>query len=149
MLDTIDKAIYGLIHDYKGGATQLAPLVNINPGTLSNKANPDMKNHHLTVKEAVAIQQVTQDFRILEAEAAALNHAVVPLGNFEGVSDLEVLTAYANYHSEIGQTSVVVAETLNDIRVTREEFNTVRTELFESFSAGLEFLNRLEALIDD
>jgi hypothetical protein len=149
MFDTLDRAIYGLIHDQPGGALGLAPRVNMNPGTLANKANQAMKHHHLTVKEAVLIQHTTQDFRLLAAEAALLNHAVVPLGNFEGVSDLEILTAYANYHSEIGQTSIVIAETLNDIRVTRDEFNTVRAELFESVSAGLEFLNRLEGLIDE
>lgn len=149
MFDAIDKAIYGLIHDQKGGATQLAPLVNMNPGTLANKANPAMENHHLTVKEAVAIQYTTQDFRVLAAEAAALNHAIVPLGNFEGVSDLELLTAYANYHSEIGQTAIVIAEALNDIRVTRQEFQAVHKEFFEAVGTGLEFLNRMEALIDE
>lgn len=149
MFDTLDKAIYGLIHDQKGGATQLAPLVNMNPGTLANKANPAMEHHHLTVKEAVAIQNTTQDFRVLAAEAAVLNHAIVPLGNFEGVSDIEILTAYAKYHSDIGQTSVVIAEALNDSRVTRREFQSVHGEFFKSVSTGLEFLNRLEALIDD
>jgi len=149
MFDTLDRAIYGLIHDQKGGATQLAPLVNMNPGTLANKANPAMEHHHLTVKEAVAIQNTTQDFRVLAAEAAVLNHAIVPLGNFEGVSDLEILTSYANYHSKIGRTSTVVAEVLNDQRVTLEEYQAVRKEFFNSVSTGLEFLNRLEALTDE
>jgi hypothetical protein len=149
MFDPIDKAIYGLIHDHKGGATHLAPLVNMNPGTLANKANPAMENHHLTVKEAVAIQNTLQDFRVLAAEAAVLNHAIVPLGNYEGVSDTELLTSYANYHSEIGQTSTVIAEVLNDHRITRREFDSVRKEFFEAVSTGLEFLNRMEALIDD
>lgn len=149
MFDSIDEAIYGLIHDQKGGAARLAPLVNMNPGTLANKANPAMENHHLTVKEAVAIQNTTQDFRLLAAEALVLNHAIVPLGDFEGVSDLEILTAYANYHSEIGTTSVVIAEALNDQRVTRKEFQSVRKEFFQAVSTGLEFLNRMEALIDD
>ena len=149
MFDTIEKAIYSLVHDQKGGATQLAPLVNMNPGTLANKANPAMEHHHLTVKEAVAIQNTTKDFRVLAAEAAVLNHAIVPLGNFDGVSDIEILTAYANYHSDIGQTSIVIAEALNDNRVTQLEFQSVRGEFFKSVSTGLEFLNRLEALIDD
>ncbi len=149
MFDSIDRAIYGLIHDQKGGATHLAPLVNMNPGTLANKVNPAMENHHLTVKEAVAIQNTTQDFRVLSAEAAVLNHAIVPLGNFEGVSDIEILTAYANFHSEIGQTSMVIAEALNDQRVTHQEFQSVRKEFFEAISTGLEFLNRMEALIDE
>lgn len=149
MFDSLDEAIYGLIHDQKGGASRLAPLVNMNPGTLANKANPAMENHHLTVKEAVAIQNTTQDFRLLAAEALVLNHAIVPLGNFEGVSDLEILTAYANYHSEIGTTSRVVAEVMNDQRVTRQEFKAVRANFFKATSTGLEFLNRLEALIDE
>lgn len=149
MFTVIQQAIYSLVHEHKGGAAQLAPQVNMNPGTLANKANPSMKNHHLTVEEAVAIQKAKQDFRLLAAEAAALNHAIVPLGNFEGVSDIEILTAYANYHSEIGQTSIVIAEALNDIRITRDEYLAVHQEFFEAVSTGLEFLNRMEALIDE
>jgi hypothetical protein len=149
MFDTIEKAIHGLIHDRKGGAVQLAPQVNMNPGTLANKANPAMVNHHLTVKEAVAIQKVTKDFRVLAAEAAALNHAIVPLGNFEGISDVEILTAYANYHAKIGKTSGIIAKTLNDHRVTRQEYRAVHTEFFHAVGTGLEFLSRMEALIDE
>ena len=149
MFDSIEQAIYDLIHQHKGGASQLAPLVNMNPGTLANKANPAMENHHLTVKESVAIQNTLQDFRVLAAEAEVLGHAIVPLGNFEGVSDIELMTAYANYHSDIGRTSYVVSEVLNDQRVTKHEFQSVRTEFFRAVSTGLEFLNRLEALIDE
>jgi len=149
MFDPIEQAIYDLVHQHKGGAAKLAPLVNMNPGTLTNKANPAMEYHHLTVKEAVALQNTTQDFRILAAMAATLNHAIVPLGEFDGVSDLEILTSYANYHSEIGQTSVVIAEVLNDQRVTRAEFYRVQREFFKAASTGLEFLKRMEALVDE
>lgn len=149
MFDPIEQAIYGLIHEQKGGATRLASLVNMNPGTLANKANPGMENHHLTVKEAVAIQNTTRDFRILAAEAAALNHAIVPIGDYEGVSDLEILTAYANYHSDIGETSAIIADALNDSRITREEYQAVKSEFYKATRTGLEFLNRMEALIDE
>jgi len=149
MFDPIESAIYDTVHDHPGGAAKLALLVNMNAGTLSNKANPGMEFHQLTVKEAVAIQNVRKDYRILAAEAAALGYAIVPLGNFEGVSDVEVLTAYANYHSCIGATSAVVAEALNDQRVTKEEYEQCKREFFRAASTGLEFLSRMEALIDE
>lgn len=148
MFDSIDEAIYKVVHDHPGGAAKLAALVNMNAGTLSNKANPGMEFHQLTVKEAVAIQNVRKDYRILQAQATELSFAVVPLGNFEGVSDVEVLTAYANYHSCIGTTSAAVSEVLEDRRITRQEYERVKEEFFHAASTGLEFLNRMEALID-
>lgn len=149
MFDQIEQAIYDVVHDHPGGATKLSALVNMNAGTLSNKANPGMEYHQLTVKEAVAIQFARQDFRILAAEAAALGFAIVRLGDFDGVPDLEILTAYANYHSSIGLTATCIAETLEDQKVTRSEFERVRREFFNAASTGLEFLKRMEALIDD
>jgi hypothetical protein len=55
LVSPLDEAQYRVVHDFKGGVVALAPLVRMNPGTLSNKVNPSVETHHLTVDEAVAL----------------------------------------------------------------------------------------------
>lgn len=145
----LDSAKHSVVHDFKGGAVALAPLVNMNSMVLSNKCNPNQDTHHLTVDEAVAIQNATKDFRILRAEAATLNHVCVPVGDFEDVSDVELLTLYAAYHAELGETAGAIMEALADGDICRAEVDLVREEMFEDFQRGLEFLSRMEALCED
>ena len=120
----------------------------MNSGTLQNKADPRM-DHQLTVREAVAIQTVAKDVRILRAEAQVLGHVCIELGEFNGVSDIELLNAYAAWHSEIGNTSRAIALALDDRWVTRAEYEAVKKEMFADAQRAFEFLSRLEGLIDD
>ncbi len=151
----LDEAMWAVVHEFprlarrKSGAVGLAPLVGMRPGTLSNKVNPDLDSHHLTVHEAVAIQNAAKDFRILQAEAAILNHAVIPLGDFSRVSDVELLDAYAALHEQIGEHARAIRETLEDGRIERVEVDRVRREFFEVVQAGFAFILRLEGLIDE
>jgi len=151
----LDEAMWAVVHEFprrarrKAGAVGLAPLVGMRPGTLSNKVNPDLDSHHLTVHEAVAIQNAAQDCRILQAEAAILHHAVIPLGDFSCVSDVALLDAYAALHARIGEHAQAIRDTLQDGRVERTEVERVRREFFEVVQAGFAFIMRLEGLIDD
>jgi len=148
MFDPIEKAIYDTVHDFPGGAVKLAPRVNMNSGTLQNKADPRME-HQLTVREALAIQTTTGDVRILRAEAQVLGYVCIALGDFSGVDDIELLNAYAAWTSEIGSTAASIVEALADRRVTRREYEAVNREMFADAQRAFEFLARLEALIDD
>jgi len=144
----LEEAQYRVVHEFPGGAVKLAPLCGMRPGTLSNKVNPEYDGTALFVSEAVAIQHTAQRFDILYAEANLLNHTCIPLGDFSRVSDVELLTAYARYHAEVGQTAVAIGESLEDGRITRTEFERIRAEGFEDIQRFFEFLARLESLID-
>lgn len=146
MMDAIEDAQYRVVHDFPGGAVRLAPLVNMHPGTLSNKVHPGSPNHHLTVREAVAIQAATHDCRLLYAEAQVLGHACVALGDFSGISDVELLDAYAAYHQELGQTAAAIREALAHRVVTREQIREIEREIHEDVRHAFEFLSRLKGL---
>ncbi len=148
-LTPLQEAMYYTVHGFAGGAVKLGPLVGISPGTLSNKVNPTLDTHKLSVEEAVVVQNATRDYRILYAMAMELNHSCIPLGDFNGVSDVELLNAYAAWHAEIGQAADAIRNALEDARVTRAEFERVRKEFHEGTQRGFEFLTRLEALVDD
>lgn len=145
----LDEAKWSVVHDFPGGAPKLAPLVTMRPGTLNNKVDPGYDGTSLFLEEAIAIQHAAKDYRILFAEAAILNHTVIPLGDFSQVSDVELLTAYARYHADLGDTAAAIHDTLRDGRVTRAEYNRVRQQGFQDIQCFFEFLARLEALIDE
>ncbi len=146
----LDRAKHAVVHEFKPrGALSLGPLVGINPGTLSNKVNPTVETHHLTVDEAIRIQAVAKDYRILQAEARLLHHVCIPIPDFSGVSDLALLDAYAAWTAEIGETAQAIRRGLEDRVFSRKEAAAVRREMFEDFARALELLNRLEAIAED
>jgi len=152
----LDEAKHAVVHDYlrdrnsrQRGASALAPLVGMNPGTLCNKVNPLIDTHHLTVDEAVAIQNAAHDYRILEAEANTLGFIILPVGDFDLVSDMELLDAYTALHERLGCHAKTLHETLADGKVERSEAEQVRRALFEAIQEGFELQRRLEGLIRD
>ncbi len=149
MFDVVDEAIYRTVHGFPGGAVKLAPRVNMNAGTLSNKANPTMDAHQLTVRESLSIQLSTSDCQIFYAMGVVLSHACIPLGSFNGISDLELLSSYADYHAEVGKTAQSVRDAVADGRITREECARVKRHIHRETQRAFEFLSRLEALVDD
>lgn len=145
----IELAQYELVHDYPGGAAALGPTVGMNPGTLNNKVNPSVETHRLAVPEAVALQHAAKDFRLLQVEAHVLGHSAVRLGDYSGVSDVEVLTAYCRFNAEMGEAAQAIEHALEDHKVTRRELDRIRTEGREMIQAWLELENRLMGLCDE
>lgn len=143
------RAVYDTVHDFrdtktgKRGAVALAPRLGMLPGTLANKANP-MQDCELTLSEAGALQLATQDFRILQALAWELGHAVYALPEVT-VSDMEILTQYTEYHAAIGAKAIAIRNALAD-GCTPEELAEVQRALEASIRAGLGLLARLEVL---
>lgn len=150
-MDLIDDAAYRLVHEFRdgqrAGAPALAPLVNMNVGTLLNKANPQQE-HQFTVREAVAIETVSGRPLMLEAHAALLGYSTLPLGDFADTSDVELLNLYAKYHAEVGDVASAVRRALNDKQITQREFEKIRREVLDVTQAGMEFLARLEAIAE-
>lgn len=145
----LDEAKHAVVHDYPGGAVALGQLVNIKPAVLSNKVNPTIDTHHLMVDEAIAVQAVTHDYRILYAEAAMLGHVCIRLADYRGVSDVELLNAYARLHTELGETAAAISAALEDGRISRGEFNRIDAEMQEDVRAQYELRARLEAVVDE
>lgn len=153
-MDLIEQAEYAVVHEFRGGgrhggAVALAALTGMNAGTLSNKVSPACPTHHLGNKEAVMIQHVAQDFRILYACAQVLNHVCIPLADHSAASDLEILEAYTTLHREIGETAAAIHDALSDRRITRAEVERIRREGYEDAQAFFELLSRLEAIVDE
>lgn len=147
MIDVIDEAIYDLIHNFKGGAPALAPLVGIRPGTLMNKANPD-QDHQLTVREGVVIQQAQRKYHLLHAESLLLNHVAIPLGGYSDTSDIELLNTYAWLHEQIGALATTIRCALDDNIIIPSELRHIKKHGRAVVRAMLEMERRMEALCE-
>lgn len=150
----LDAAIYATVHDYKDsarktrGAVALAARIGMQPGTLSNKANPTM-DAQLTLRESIPLQLVASDFRILHAYAAELGHVAWELPDHPDASDVEVLDLYAEFHSAVGDKARAIRAALRDGAVHPCEVDEIRNALHGLIRAGLSLLSRFEALADD
>lgn len=152
---SVEAAIYETVNGYvdpgtrtRRGATALAPKVGMLPATLSNKANP-LQDHQLTLRESIPVQLVADDFRILYAYAAALQHVAYQLPDAGSVGDVQLLDQYAALHAELGLMAVQVRVSLEDEQITRQEVARVRAAFDAAARAGLGLISRLEALVDD
>lgn len=70
-LDIADAA-YHTAHSYPGGVHALAVRMAMSPNTLMHKVSITNTTHHLTLREAVAMQEVTGNTNILQAMANEL-----------------------------------------------------------------------------
>lgn len=73
---SIGDAVYHTAHRYPGGVHALAARMARSGDTLSHKVNPNNTTHHLTLEEAVMIQELSGCAFILQAEARRLGYVV-------------------------------------------------------------------------
>lgn len=128
------------------GAVALAPLLNIKPSTLSNRANPTVDGARMGLEESVPLQLVANDFQILYAYNAALGHCAYRLPENVHGSDIEILDAYLAVHEAAGRKAAAIAAGLRDGRISRREFDTIRRSFDDQVRAGLQLMAALERL---
>ncbi|MDP3651063.1 MAG: hypothetical protein Q8R67_05200 [Rhodoferax sp.] len=75
-LDVLDAA-YHTAHNYPGGVPALAVRMGVSQNTLMHKVSVNINTHHLTLREAVTMQEVTGNAAILQAMASALGYDLV------------------------------------------------------------------------
>ena len=71
--DVLDAA-YQLAHGYPGGISAIALRMGVSDNTLTHKVNPNNTTHHLSLREAVAMQALSGNAAILHAMADALGY---------------------------------------------------------------------------
>jgi hypothetical protein len=142
----INAKKYELVHNAPGGASALAPVLNISPGTLLNKVNTKVATHHLSLDEALALQIATANYDLLKAEALTLGFIILPLPSTTLVSDIELLNAYTKVNKEFGEAANVMHEALKDGKITKDECKNFHTEVFDVINALLALAQRFEQL---
>lgn len=72
-MDVLDAALL-IAQEVPGGVPALAQRMGVSANTLQHKLNPNNTTHHLTLKEAMALQVVSGRPYVLHAMAAGLDY---------------------------------------------------------------------------
>ena len=116
-LDVLDAA-YHTAHSYPGGVPALALRMAMSENTLAHKVSLNNTTHHLSLREAVAMQELTGDVRILHGMAGALGYACISLRSEAASTTLEQVMHMAK---EFGEVLGSVNQAVADGRVTPNE----------------------------
>jgi regulatory protein CII len=148
-LRLLNKAMHELVHKYPQGAANLAPKINKSATSLCHEVNPNSETHKLGLLDAVRLLKLTDTSMLLQNICQVLGYTLVPVRKFEGCSDIEVLTMYAQWHKELGDVSQEVSAAFADGKLTAKEYSKILKEGLEAGAAFHSFLSRLEAIMDD
>lgn len=138
----IADAAYTAVHDYPGGASALAPRLGVSGSILSNKVNPNINTHHLTLAEAMRVMTLTGDVRILHAMCSELQYMAIPLPT---VGDVDVMQAMTATISEFGAYIKASSDALQDNKVTKLELRNINKKMGNLMAQGGKFMALLEA----
>lgn len=146
-MNVLDAA-YNAVHDYPGGAEALAPRIGVSSGQmLRNKVNPNQEGHHLNLHEAVKVVELTGDSRIPAAFASLVGCVILPVAQFNGISDMHLLETYTKMIAELGDFSNSFHQALSDGRITPKEIAQLEQQMSEFQAAGAELINRARQLV--
>lgn len=124
----VESAAMNMVDDYRpGGASVLGPLIGKAAGTLSHELNPHCKHAKLGLADAVKLSKLTNDRRVLEAFAAAMDCLVVPLGQMDS-SEPETMEALGRSAKEFAEFISATATAMADGTVTENELDTMERE---------------------
>ena len=141
MLSNVLDAAYMTAHDYPGGAKALAMRMGVNVPVLQNRLNPNNNDHHLTVRDLMAMMTMSGDHRALHAACLELGYMALPLPT--QVGDDMTADALTDTCKEFADYLQSVTGALADNKVTTIELRRVRKELGEMVAAA----GKLEAIL--
>lgn len=130
----VESAAMNMVDDYRpGGASVLGPLIGKAAGTLSHEVNPHCKHAKLGLADAVKLSKLTNDRRVLEAFAAAMDCLVVPLGQMDS-SEPETMEALGRSAKEFAEFIAATAGGLADGAVSENELSVMEREASDLLS---------------
>ena len=145
-MNIIDAA-YAIAHDYPGGTVSLAPRLGMSSAILRGKVNPNDASHKLTLCEAVSMQDITGDHRILHAMADRLGYVCIKLPN-QNVSDMALLDAFISITKELGEFAHEFQKDWEDGQIDAQEIERLRGDFYKLQQAAAGFMARIESLAE-
>lgn len=130
-LDVMDAA-YHTAHSFPGGVPALAQRMGMSANTLAHKVSLHKDTHHLSLREAVTMQEVSQDKRIAQAMCAALGGVFLDLGTDNKHTTMEQVMYLAK---EFGDVLVSINDAVADGNVNLNEMHQCERQAAELMAA--------------
>lgn len=125
-MNIIDAA-HMIGHEYPGGAGALASRIGIGHVVFNNKINPNNTTHHLTLVEALRMQQLAGRNDILFAMAEALGFVCLAMPSADHCANVD--REIAVVCKEFGEYIASVTKAVEDGNVTGNELKRSEHEL--------------------
>tara|TARA_B100001059_G_scaffold16217_2_gene13284 strand:+ start:4678 stop:5205 length:528 start_codon:yes stop_codon:yes gene_type:complete len=126
--------------------SDIARAMAKSPTTLSNKLNTNIDSHVLTLQEAIAIQHITEDCRILNAWAYSEGKTVIDLPEVS-LSDEELADQVLHLQEAAGDFAKSVRLAREDGIITQTEFDGIQKRALETIVAVLHITAELEQMV--
>lgn len=140
----VQDAAYHTVHDYPGGGRLLGE--RIGKASLNDEVNPNIKGAKFGLVDAVTVQDLTQDYRILYAMAAELRHyPPIPMPT-EGDSRSPCAQSVAEVAKDFSLLMQEVAKDLADDKITDRELRKIERKGGELVAAVQHMLQQLAAM---
>jgi hypothetical protein len=144
----VHEAFRSTVHDF--GVPDMAAKIGVPVGTLYNKANNNESSQHKpTLTDAILVQVVSGDTRVVEAMCHTLGGLFVKVPMLDRVSDAALLEMVAEIHIQSGFFHHEVKKALADNKFTREEHRDIARQAMQFITSVLEAVKRIEGMIDE
>ncbi len=151
---SLKDIIYSEVHRYQGGCDAVALRMRgmgfpkMTGDTLQKKVSTTCETHFLRADEMEVIQEIvnTDEFAIELARQRFM--VCIPLAQFAGVSDQELLDLVLASEQQRGEWASACREALHDGRIDAVEFERIEREYREYVAADAELIARLKSMID-
>ncbi|AMP13694.1 phage regulatory CII family protein [Collimonas pratensis] len=128
----------------------MAAKIGMPAGTLYNKSNlNDSSLHKPSLAEAVLVQVISSDTRIVEAMAHVLGGLFVRIPTIDAVSDAALLEMITEIHVQSGRYHAEIKEALADGKFSRDEHVRIYKQALKFIRAVLESVQRIEGMVDE
>lgn len=146
MLDVSD-ALFHTAHDFKGGVPALAQRMDASANVLQKKVDPAIDTHKPLLLEAVKIQQITQDYRVLHAMAQTLEHVAIPVPAEIELGDMGLLDAFMRTVEADGALCAEFRKAWADGNINAKEFEQLKISTYKQIGERLAFLAEIERVV--
>ncbi len=146
----VADAAHAVVHDFPGGSESLAPRLDMSAAILRNKVNPTNTTHHLTLREAVRVTQLTGDDRILRAAASECERVVLelPTADDTDASDMAVLELVAAVWAKQGDLGTAIHQAFADGVLTPQEYAGIKNAVHRAQTKLTALLRRIEGMVE-
>jgi len=147
-------AIYGEVHAYKGGCAAIAERMrgmgfpNMTGDVLQKKVSTTCDTHHLRVDELLVLMEILNTDRFTVEIARLRFMLCIPMAQFSGVSDQELLDLVFRSEHERGQWAHACREALEDGRIDLREIERIEKEYLDYAAADAELIARLKSMVN-
>lgn len=143
-LDVLDAAAL-IAQKTPGGVPALAQRMGVSANTLQHKLNPNNATHHLTLREAMALQQVSGMPHVLHAMAAGLDFIALRCRPDDAQGD--VVEAFMRVQQAMGEFTAAAADAQLGRGVTRNALRRVEHQANEAMASISHLVSALAAQV--